>query len=107
VSRAHYWRDPQPYIAKARVNRQRNRDRNRVNKAKLLETLSCVDCGERDPILLEFDHRDGGVKIANVSRMMALHTWSTVLIEIAKCDIRCVNCHRRRTAQQFGWGGHN
>jgi hypothetical protein len=29
--------------------------------------------------------------------------WSRVLLEIEKCDVRCANCHRRRTAQQYGW----
>jgi hypothetical protein len=29
--------------------------------------------------------------------------WRRVLVEIEKCDVRCANCHRKRTAQQFGW----
>jgi hypothetical protein len=33
----------------------------------------------------------------------AAFSWSTVLTEIAKCDVVCANCHRKRTARQFGW----
>jgi hypothetical protein len=67
-----------------------------------LRKLRCIDCGEADPVVLEFDHRDRSEKRANVSRLLA-NGWATVLCEIEKCDIRCVNCHRRRTAEQFGW----
>ena len=31
----------------------------------------------------------------------SLNSWDKVLAEIEKCDVRCANCHRRRTAQQF------
>jgi hypothetical protein len=31
------------------------------------------------------------------------HSWERVLQEIALCDVRCANCHRRRTAQQRNW----
>jgi hypothetical protein len=29
--------------------------------------------------------------------------WSKVEAEMTKCDVRCANCHRRRTAAQFDW----
>lgn len=61
----------------------------------------CVDCGERDPLVLEFDHRSG--KRAAISALMGDHaTWPTVIAEIEKCDVRCANCHKRRTAQTAG-----
>lgn len=59
-----------------------------------LQTHPCVDCGEKDPIVLEFDHVRGE-KILNVTAM-ATAPREKVLAEIAKCDIRCANCHRRR-----------
>lgn len=53
----------------------------------------CADCGEDDPIVLEFDHRrDKSFTIGNNSR-----GWSVVLAELEKCDVVCANCHRRRT----------
>ena len=58
----------------------------------------CCDCGERDPIILDFDH----VVVAKrhrVSTMVACG-WGllTIVREIEKCVVRCANCHRRRHA---------
>ena len=40
----------------------------------------------------------------SVNRMRTMrYSWNAILVEIAKCDIRCANCHRRRTASQYGW----
>ena len=63
----------------------------------------CVDCGEADPIVLDFDHVRGEKK-ANVKRMLAgTYSLKRVFDEIAKCDVRCANCHRRATAQRGGF----
>jgi len=62
----------------------------------------CVDCGEPDPVVLEFDHVRG-VKAFTIGQD-AGHVGRDLLIEeIKKCDVRCANCHRRRTAVQLGW----
>jgi hypothetical protein len=67
----------------------------------------CVDCGEADIRCLEFDHRDRSTKKDNVARMMASALpWHFILEEIAKCDVRCANCHRRRTTEQFNSWRH-
>ncbi len=69
-----------------------------------LSKNSCVDCGETDIVVLEFDHRDRNTKVRAVANL--IHDGASLdklKSEIAKCDIRCANCHRRRTAKQFGW----
>jgi hypothetical protein len=35
--------------------------------------------------------------------MLNRGSWKDLLNEIAKCDVRCANCHRIRTAQQNRW----
>lgn len=61
----------------------------------------CVDCGEDDPVVLEFDHlRD---KEFAISQGLRDREWQSVLDEIAKCDVVCANCHRRRTARRGGF----
>jgi 5-methylcytosine-specific restriction endonuclease McrA len=61
----------------------------------------CVDCGEDDPVVLEFDHlRD---KKFSISEGLQGRRWQDVLDEIAKCEVVCANCHRRRTAKRGGF----
>lgn len=73
---------------------------NRQRLHDYLKTVKCIDCGNSNPIVLDFDHR--GDKKYNVSNMLS-YSWETIEKEIAKCDVRCANCHRIRTAKQFGW----
>ncbi|HUQ41396.1 MAG TPA: hypothetical protein VM052_02730 [Candidatus Limnocylindrales bacterium] len=68
-----------------------------------MRTHPCIDCGETDSLLLDFDHRAGEEKLDDVSRLIGRRASSIVKTEIDKCDVRCVSCHRRKTAQQFGW----
>jgi hypothetical protein len=66
-----------------------------------LRTHPCVDCGESNPVVLEFDHlRD---KLDNVSGLVRrLTNWTVIEKEIEKCEVVCANCHRIRTAQRSG-----
>ncbi len=66
---------------------------------------SCVDCGEKDPVVLDFDHKAG--KISSVSDFIKnCHSLEKAEQEISKCEVRCANCHRRKTAKEFGWYKH-
>lgn len=63
-------------------------------------TRGCIDCGEKDPRVLDFDHVLG-IKKTEVSKMV----WNSASIasfyrEVEKCEIRCANCHRRITARR-------
>lgn len=69
-----------------------------------LHNNPCVDCGETDIVVLHFDHREQSEKISTVSQLIRLkRPIETIQSEIDKCDVRCANCHLRRTAKQLGW----
>lgn len=85
---------------------RRNRERTQENRRRLVEhwrAHPCVDCGETDLRVLDFDHRDRALKRGVVSRLVFRASWTRLEQEIALCDVRCANCHRRRTAQQLGY----
>lgn len=65
-----------------------------------LSTHPCVDCDESDVIVLEFDHR--GDKKSDIASMLKSNNIQSIEKEIAKCDVRCANCHRRKTAKTLG-----
>lgn len=65
------------------------------------KTHPCVDCGEPDPIVLDFDHRDPKKKKFTIGNLTGFRvTIKELQDEIAKCDIRCSNCHRRKTSER-------
>jgi hypothetical protein len=68
-----------------------------------LEGRGCIECGENDLRVLDLDHVRGK-KEGNISVMVGYGvSWARISAELAKCEIRCANCHRKRTAAQFGW----
>jgi aerobic-type carbon monoxide dehydrogenase small subunit (CoxS/CutS family) len=69
---------------------------NQIQQIKLQR--GCVDCGyNAHAEALEFDHLSG--KTAAISQMRN-RSMKVVLAEIAKCEVRCANCHRVKTAER-------
>lgn len=88
---------------KGRQRVKNNRDRNRRWAAEYLRSHPCVDCGETDIVVLEFDHVRGKKKNLNLM-IHGTYSIKTIQAEIDKCDVVCVNCHRVRTAVSQAWG---
>lgn len=83
-----------------------NRKRRRLAREFLWSMLidrSCIDCGENDPIVLQFDHVRGKKTLAICEMVSRCYSNERIVEEAAKCEIRCANCHQKRTAKQFGW----
>ncbi|TMC71628.1 MAG: hypothetical protein E6J13_07185 [Chloroflexi bacterium] len=100
--RAWYERNRERHIAHVREARDQTGDENQLRMWQYLAQHPCVECGERDPVVLQFDHlRD---KRENVASMcIAGFAWSTILEEMAKCQVLCANCHTRKTARERGF----
>jgi hypothetical protein len=96
--RAHYLANRAKYIARS----QGRKSELWAERTELLVAYfadhPCADCGETDPVVLEFDHlRD---KTFNIGSKLTNYSWSAVLAEMEKCEVVCGNCHKRRTAER-------
>ena len=61
----------------------------------------CLDCGYHEhPSALDFDHRDAQAKRFSIGKQYGAVSNQKLLDEIAKCDVRCANCHRIKTAKE-------
>ena len=96
----HYAANRERYIAQARERKQALALERTRYLLGFFREHPCVDCGELDPVVLEFDHL--GDKWFNIGQALSYRRWETILEEIAKCEVVCANCHRRRTARRRG-----
>jgi len=98
----HYRKNKRRYLKQAQERRARLL---RQRTEWLLDYFllhPCVDCGQSDPVVLEFDHPEGD-KEFNISYELLNRPWQEITAEIRKCDVVCVNCHRIRTARKGGF----
>lgn len=103
--RAHYEANKDYYKAKSRARKERLSYELLGLILDYLERHPCIDCGNADVTILEFDHRNGSRKEFNISDAMTRQTSPERLMrEIRKCDVRCPNCHRKMTLKRSGRG---
>jgi hypothetical protein len=103
--RGHYRNNKDTHNKRRLVHQRVYIIRNKKLMNEYLSSRACVDCGNSNPVVLEFDHVRGKKK-NDVSTMACRgFSWATILEEVAKCEIRCANCHRIRTAAHRYWKG--
>lgn len=65
-----------------------------------LKNVPCMDCGGAfPPECMDFDHRPDEIKSFTLNSGIYRNIES-LLIEAAKCDVVCANCHRIRTRRR-------
>ena len=87
-------------VVTARFHAQRETLREQV--LSYLGSHYCVDCGNDDLRVLQFDHVRGTKKYdisSIIGRGLSVKTLSD---EIKKCEVRCANCHQIKTFERAG-----
>ncbi len=102
-SRAYYAEHREAYRRHRRRNIARYRLRNKYFVIDFLATHPCIDCGEPDVAVLEFDHVLGRKRKAVAQLVLDAVSLNCLKAEIAKCVVRCANCHRRKTGSDLRW----
>jgi hypothetical protein len=90
--RRHYYANRDMYIKKAL--RRKKDIRLWLNSIK--QSTPCKDCNTNYPYyVMDFDHiRD---KSEEINRLINSCSMRKLRAEIAKCEVVCANCHRKRT----------
>lgn len=97
-SRQYYAENREKHKRVIREQTLRYIKRNQDWIVEYLRQHPCCDCRESDIVVLEFDHRSD--KLGNISNMVCEPvSLARLQVEVAKCDVVCANCHRRRTAK--------
>jgi len=99
--REHYKNNLQYYLNKAHKRNRMLRQKYFDYIGPYLASHPCIDCGEKDILVLEFDHRDRKNKDFSINSIVKnTMPIEKLIVEIAKCDVRCSNCHQRKTAKE-------
>ena len=92
-----------PKYVKRKAELQNKRRMNLQEKVwDYLREHPCIDCGEKDIVVLEFDHLENKEFVIS-DAMRKGFAWTRIKKEIDKCEVRCANCHRRKTARENNW----
>lgn len=91
-SKNYYEKNKTEVINKINARKKVNRAWFRAYKA----ALSCIECGENHPAVLDFHHKNPKKTDKKVNELVSDgHTKHRIQAEIDKCEVLCANCHRK------------
>lgn len=81
---------------------ERNRKKKELYRANRQYALDCLGglcsvCGEDDPRLLEFDHKNPRGEKVLIGTLLRKQDRTELDREIKKCQLLCTNCHNEKT----------
>ena len=95
----HYENNRPTTLAVIYEGRKKRRKEIRLFLAAFYESHPCVDCGETDITVLDFDHlleKNFGLNKA-IADVMPI---DKIKAELENGEVRCSNCHRKITAER-------
>lgn len=102
-SKAYYHNNHDKHLAETMARKKKQVAKCQAYILDYWKEHPCVDCGETHTACLEFDHIKEG-KTKNLSSMVQEgYSLERIIQEISLCEVRCANCHRKRTAQTQNW----
>ena len=103
-----YYSNRKKYLSMITINKRRRVLKNYVRIIIEYFSKPCADCGKiNHPSMMVFDHVDPSKKnrIAKSEGVFRFvrngYSWSKILEEIEKCEVRCQNCHFHKTSRDF------
>lgn len=93
---SEYYARNKEKVMEYKFDRQvKKRDEARQYVVNYLLSHPCVDCGERDPMVLTFDHVRGNKRMNITELVNRGYLIDAIQEEIEKCEVRCANCHMK------------
>ena len=92
----HYAANKEKYFRNKRIWKK-----SAYEKINTLKSAPCTDCKNTfPPEAMDFDHIEDN-KEYSIAKLVSSNSMTKALLEIAKCELVCANCHRIRTKKRY------
>ena len=93
-SKRHYEANKRKIKKRSFLRNKSQRGKNKAYVDAIKSISKCIDCGENNPLVLDFDHVKGDKILAISDMSNKAYCIDKISEEMEKCEVRCANCHR-------------